>query len=417
MAHALSSLIDRLATPVSRRTGITSALLAIAAGLAGSAETDAKKKKTKKKKLGQSCRQVSDCANAQAWQCAPYANNKFSSSPTATFCLLHDGDPCDQNSACPYGNCVNGQCASASVVASANGQYSTIADAVAGTFAGGEICFMPGTYNDVSVSIDKTLTITMCGNSGQVTLNSPNNGRVFTLQLANAEDVVTIRGVTMDSFTMSGLAVADADRLDDGGIIDLSLPGTGATAAGSLVLEFVTLTKGKARTSGGGIRAHTTGSVTLTDVMVKECVSPKGGGIAMKQGALTLKGQSWVKSCQASLRGAGVLLVEGPATLSLEDTAKIGTDYPSGDGIACVQAGGNWSVSGLGGGIYAETGTSVTMADNATVFCNVAGNGGGIFVDTDASLSGTATCQSGKVASNFDNGGDSNIETPLTASC
>ncbi|MFM8592919.1 MAG: hypothetical protein ACKOCK_00800, partial [Chloroflexota bacterium] len=285
---------NRLALPITRRSGLAS-LVALVTGALGLTETDAKKKK-KKKKLGQPCVLVTDCANARDWQCAPYANSKISSS-TGTFCLLHDGDQCNQNNACPYGFCQDGQCASASVVATTNGAYSTIAEAVAGTYAGGEICFMPGTYNDVSVSIDKTLTIRSCLDSGQVVLNSPNSGRVFTLQLANAEDVVTIRGTTMDSFTMSGDAVADEDRVDDGGIIDLSLPGTGATAAGSLVLEYLTLTKGRAQFSGGGLRAHTSGTVTLKDVMVRECVSPKGGGIAMKQGALKLKGQSWVKSC------------------------------------------------------------------------------------------------------------------------
>ena len=417
MAHALSSLIDRLATPVSRRTGITATLLAIAAGLAGTAETDAKKKKKKKKKkepvaLGERCAQVSDCANSQAWQCAPYANNKFSSSPTAKFCLLHNGDPCDQNSACPYGNCLNGQCASASTVGNTNAQFMTLAAAVASTFAGGEICILPGVYEDVSATIDKTLTITRCGSSGSVELKSPSNGRVLTLQLANAGDLVTIRGGTADTFTFTGTVANDGDRVDDGGIVHLSQSGSGGAAAGSLLLEKVTIKNGRARFTGGGLYANTTGAVTMTDVLVTTCYSQKGGGIAMVSGDLTLNGETWVKSCIGYQQGAGILL-QGATTLSMEDMARIGGDVDNA-GINCLQRGGNWAPNpGVGGGVYASSGVTLSMSDDAVIVCNLATSSGGIHVEDGATLQGNASCESGKVTGNTAD----NIQGAVTPTC
>lgn len=419
MSQTLTDLRRRVAAPITRRTGLA-ALAAMFAGVAGFSGIDAKKKKKKKRPvvLGGSCSQVADCVDAVHWQCAPYANSQFGSSATATYCLLHDGDSCDQHSACPYGLCQNGQCASASVVDPTNGPFLTLADAVAGTFAGGEICIVPGTYDAVSVTIDKTLTITTCADSGQVILTSPSNGRVFTLLLPNVGDVVTIRGLTDDSLALSGQPVADDDRLDHGGLINLTQTNSGGLAAGSLVLEKVTLFNGKSRISGGGIHAHTSGSVTLTDVTVTVCISPRGGGIAMQTGALTLNGQTWIRRCQASDRGAGVLLVDGTTTLSMAGTARIGNRVAYGDGVACWRDNGNWGTgSGVGGGVYAEPGTAVTMAEDAQIACNLAWDGGGIFAGEGASLSGNATCDSGKVLINRDNDGISNIEGYVTTPC
>ena len=254
--------------------------------------------------------------------------------------------------------------------------YTSLQDAVNASPAGSTICLKDSTYNSFT-SINKSLTIKPCSETVPVTITVPGS-RVFDVAFSNPSDQLLLDGLVPGGLTLNG-----SGNPYSGGVLKFS--GDSGSTTGAVLLDNVVINSGQA-TVGGGIYANTTGTVHLTNSRISSCsASSSGGGIYMVAGEVIMDGTSQINGCSAP-QGAGVLL-ENAAILTLRDTAMIGGTTQSDKNDAYGTS------PGEGGGIYAKDGTTVNMADTASIRYNVAGNnGGGIFAEMYAILNQSANC-------------------------
>ena len=168
------------------------------------------------------------------------------------------------------------------------------------------------------------------------------------------------------------------------------------------------------QSTGGGIHLYK-GTCTLTNVTIQECKAPKGGGMCVNAGTLTITGGSFTKnvtSAGKSQQGGAIYSEDGKLTL---DGCMIGGDN-SGDGNTAKKGGGIYlknvalTMKGVtvknnkaltqGGGIYLADGQlkipgGNTIADNSITGTDASAAGGGIYVER-----GMLTLEGGIISGN-----------------
>ena len=248
-------------------------------------------------------------------------------------------------------------------------KYTSLQEAVDASPAGSTICLKDSTYSGYT-SIGKSLTITPCSETVPVTITAPQAAaRLFDVAFSNDSDQLLLDGLVPGGLTLNG----DGVTTYSGGV--LRFTGNSDSTRGAVLLDNVVISGGQA-TVGGGIYANTTGAVHLTNSRISSCTASfSGGGIHMVVGEVIMDGTSQIDRCN-SPRGAGIYL-DQEAKLTLRDSAMIGGTAPEDKNTA-------YDSPGDGGGVYAESRTTVNMASTATIQHNVANNnGGGIFAEQD----------------------------------
>ena len=176
------------------------------------------------------------------------------------------------------------------------------------------------------------------------------------------------------------------------------------------------------QSTGGGIHLYK-GTCTLTNVIIQECKAPKGGGMCVNAGTLTITGGSFTKNeatgTGTNIQGGAIYSEGGSLTLKGcmigGNTSDEGNTAKKGGGIYLKNV--TLTMEGVtvknnkaltqGGGIYLAGGelkipNGTTIADNSATD-NTAGNhnseaGGGIYVEK-----GTLTLNGGIISGNSAN--------------
>ena len=176
------------------------------------------------------------------------------------------------------------------------------------------------------------------------------------------------------------------------------------------------------QSTGGGIHLYK-GTCTLTNVIIQECKAPKGGGMCVNAGTLTITGGSFTKNeatgTGTNIQGGAIYSEGGSLTLKGcmigGNTSDEGNTAKKGGGIYLKNV--TLTMEGVtvknnkaltqGGGIYLADGelkipNGTTIADNSATD-NTAGNhnseaGGGIYVEK-----GTLTLNGGIISGNSAN--------------
>lgn len=155
------------------------------------------------------------------------------------------------------------------------------------------------------------------------------------------------------------------------------------------------------QSTGGGIHLYK-GTCTLTNVIIQECKAPKGGGMCVNAGTLTITGGSFTKNkatgTGTNIQGGAIYSEGGSLTL---DGFTIGGDNQE-DGNTAKKGGGIYlknvvvTMEGVtvknnkaltqGGGIYLANGElkipgGNTIADNSIIDNGNSEAGGGIYVE------------------------------------
>ena len=183
---------------------------------------------------------------------------------------------------------------------------------------------------------------------------------------------------------------------------------------GTITIKDTTIKNCESQRDGGGIRLSKA-NCTLTNVTIQECKAPKGGGMCVNAGTLTITGGSFTKnvtSAGKSQQGGAIYSEDGKLTL---DGCMIGGDN-SGDGNTAKKGGGIYlknvalTMKGVtvknnkaltqGGGIYLADGQlkipgGNTIADNSITGTDASAAGGGIYVER-----GMLTLEGGIISGN-----------------
>lgn len=190
-----------------------------------------------------------------------------------------------------------------------------------------------------------------------------------------------------------------------------------AGTVGTLTLTNITLSGNTAAMDGGGIHSDLGGTVTLTGGSVTGNTAGRDGGGIHSDGAIvSLTGTTMTGNSTTAGRGGGIFQNGGSLTV---DSSTIG-----GSGASKNSANGTGSIQGLGGGIFAVSGSNLprTMAvrSGTTITGNTAANdGGGIYTSGIATTVTNSTVR-GNGASR-DGGGiysivGNNLPVTITAS-
>jgi hypothetical protein len=352
------------------------------------------------------------------------------------------------------------------VVCAAGCRYASVAAAVARAAANERITIVPGTY-DADLAITRNLTLTRCGEAGDVVLRNASAGaravkiregitvglehvtisinerfesgggidNAGTLHLGEC----TVRDVKTESF--GGGTVNTGEMTVTGGTITdnfARINGGGIFNRGTLALQHCLIRTNRADDDGGGIANDDLGSMIVTDcefawndaksggailnrgdMIVQDCKMTENsgffGGALFNRGRTAAVMGSTISENNAFV-GGGIANV---GSLALEDS-DIGRNKSSVGGVggggvfntgelnldSCAIE-GNTASAGRGGGIY-NAGGSVTFGPRGgTVTGNVATEGGGVY-----SEDGTVTLGSTVVSGNAP---DNCIGTPACA--
>jgi Right handed beta helix region len=232
----------------------------------------------------------------------------------------------------------------------------------------------------------------------------------------NITDVVTIVGPGSGVLTVDGLNGI-------GQVFSINATGSG----NAITISGLTITHGGA----GGIYDEDE-ALTLSDVVVSNCVASTGGGILVNSaaGSLTMNGCTVTQNAATGpgLPDGGGIEIRGNSVLTLTNcTISNNTAKGTGGGIDFFSAGtlslnystvsGNKTTAGDGGGIYLYGSTATVF--NSTVSGNTAaGNGGGIgakycnlLVQNSTIAFNAATLSAGGIAN-----GPSNLSTATITS-
>jgi len=258
-------------------------------------------------------------------------------------------------------------------------QYGTIQDAITAASAGDAIYVAAGMYQEVLGTIDKDLTILAA--TGDCTTSSTD---LATIDATDADRVVRIdAGATV---TFTHMALTNGTNAN-GGIVYVA-------TNSKLVLDNSILSLGSASDRGGGLRIyHGTAELINTSGIYLNTTtgSGQGGGVAIEQGTLIMRDNSYIGFSFGFLflantsanNGGGVYMSGG--LLQMYDTSSIG--YNS--------AGSN------GGGVYAFNGADIELYDNAAIGTSDANSsraadGGGVFLTgngTTLTMTGSSKIQ------------------------
>lgn len=258
------------------------------------------------------------------------------------------------------------------------GCFSTIQAAVTAVPPGGFITVAAGIYYEHDILVNKSLTITGAG-SGNTIVDGQGLSRVFYLPLGST--VVSISGLAIQNGVNSGGA--------GGGII-----------SGAALSLSQTVVYSNTATSGGGI--ENTGTLTLTNVMLSSNTATVLGGGGIQNGSgdaqMTLNDVFIYANRTAgpTRRGGGISLYNG----SRAKLTNVSVYY---NGAASAAS----NPTSYGGGIYAETGTILTI-DRSMIASNIvsSGDGAGIYSEGTATL--TNVTISGNSGNNANGGGIQN---------
>jgi len=170
---------------------------------------------------------------------------------------------------------------------------------------------------------------------------------------------------------------------------------------GTITIKDTTIKNCESQRDGGGIRLSKA-NCTLTNVIIQECKAPKGGGMCVNAGTLTITGGSFTKNeatgTGTDIQGGAIYSEDGRLTLK---SCMIGGDN-SGDGNRAKKGGGiylknvaltmqsvtvkNNKALTQGAGIYLAAGElkipgGNTIANNSIIDNGNSEAGGGIYVE------------------------------------
>ena len=259
-----------------------------------------------------------------------------------------------------------------------DGSAGTLRAAVAAAAPGDVITFDPSIYGRAialtagQITIDKDLTIQGPGAS-YLTISGNNASRIFNV------DGPGILDVTISGLTLSG------GNADDGGAVrnadeDVTLAydvigGNHATDSGGgvfnqnggVAVQFSTVSLNTAAAAGGGL-ASAGGSIAVSNSILRgNGAGSDGGGIAANDSAVATLATTFYHNLAGS-QGGGLDVRNAPARVLLTYT----NDFANSAGTD-------------GGGLFADSGTSLTVA-HCIIGGNTAttGHGGGIALTTAA---------------------------------
>lgn len=186
------------------------------------------------------------------------------------------------------------------------------------------------------------------------------------------------KDLTLENCTIEKCKGTITANLASGGI-DIEEP-TGTVSLKDTEIKNCEVTG--TQSTGGGIHLYK-GTCTLTNVIIQECKAPKGGGMCVNAGTLTITGGSFTNNSTGGTGqsdGGGAIYNEGAKVTIIGCT--IGDD-DSRKGNLAVQGGGIF-VDG-GAECILEAGTKII--GNGTIGLGTGtGNGGGVYVAGNSSL-------------------------------
>ena len=181
------------------------------------------------------------------------------------------------------------------------------------------------------------------------------------------------KDLTLENCTIEKCKGTITANLASGGI-DIEEP-TGTVSLKDTEIKNCEVTG--TQSTGGGIHLYK-GTCTLTNVIIQECKAPKGGGMCVNAGTLTITGGSFTKN-EATGTGTDI---QGGAIYSEDSTVTITGCTIGGDNV------GDGNSAGQGGGIFVSEDARCTLNAGTKISGNKAirieghnSSGGGIFVD------------------------------------
>ncbi len=229
---------------------------------------------------------------------------------------------------CPYGETVCAQ----------GCKFTSVSAAIAATPSGGTIRVLPGTY-DADLVVSKNLTLTRCGDSGDVILrNKTSDARAVTVRsgvTATLKDLTISRQPAFDYG--GGVLNQGVLSLDGCTVSDNRSPGGGGVHNddGTLSISQSTFT-GNTGHQGGAV--FSIGDLTITDsTFGANAATFEGGGIFAGR-TLSLQ-RCEMRGNTARVRGGGLSTI-GDGTATLADCAITGNTAGSYGGGVSVNAGG-----------------------------------------------------------------------------
>ena len=205
------------------------------------------------------------------------------------------------------------------------------------------------------------------------------------------------KDLTLENCTIEKCKGTITANLASGGI-DIEEP-TGTVSLKDTEIKNCEVTG--TQSTGGGIHLYK-GTCTLTNVIIQECKAPKGGGMCVNAGTLTITGGSFTKNeatgTGTDIQGGAIYSEDGRLTLK---SCMIGGNN-SGDGNRAKKGGGiylknvaltmqsvtvkNNKALTQGAGIYLAAGElkipgGNTIADNSIIDNGNSEAGGGIYVE------------------------------------
>ena len=205
------------------------------------------------------------------------------------------------------------------------------------------------------------------------------------------------KDLTLENCTIEKCKGTITANLASGGI-DIEEP-TGTVSLKDTEIKNCEVTG--TQSTGGGIHLYK-GTCTLTNVIIQECKAPKGGGMCVNAGTLTITGGSFTKNeatgTGTDIQGGAIYSEDGRLTLK---SCMIGGNN-SGDGNRAKKGGGIYlknvalTMEGVtvknnkaltqGAGIYLAAGElkipgGNTIADNSIIDNGNSEAGGGIYVE------------------------------------
>jgi CSLREA domain-containing protein len=213
------------------------------------------------------------------------------------------------------------------------------------------------------------------------------------------------RGAAADNgggalFNNGGTLIVMDATIDDNAATGTSGSGGGVFNGGVLQITESTVSNNRANRAGGGIEDAggivVLENVTVSDNSIDVAAPGNGGGLHSGGGDVTVNGGSFTGN--SAVEGGGLWTNGTLAVTTGEGAATISGNTATGD-----------AATNGGGGLYAESGASVTVAE-ATITDNAAtgaaGSGGGVFVADGASV----TVALGEVSLNRANRAGGGIE-------
>ncbi|MGK7940940.1 MAG: hypothetical protein AB4062_12490 [Crocosphaera sp.] len=274
---------------------------------------------------------------------------------------------------------------------SGNGDFLTIAEAIAASVEGDKIIVNGGKDNlhqEANILIDKSVTIQ--SDSDSATIDAQGQGRIFLVDDGNATSQINVN--------LQGLKLKGGNSQDIGGAIlnteNLTIKDTVITdniaqlrgggiynADGKLIIDNSVIKENRTlQASGGGI--SNTGQLEVTKTTIKNNFASAGGGIANAGEAIIT--DSIIKN-QVSFVGAAIYNLGGKLTVEKNSVIKKNIALIDGAGILNV---------------YGETDITKSNVTNNTAN----GQGGGVF-----SFDGGLTVEKSKITGNSATYGDSDV--------